>query len=502
MSQTTIPVTIDKSHLTTIGRRLYSESLDLVRELVANAYDADATVVKISLSGGGLTVWDNGLGMDRDGLVQYFTIGSVFKKLTPVTEKFNRQRIGEFGIGKFAVLSICDRFELTTQKNGYAATVIFDKNDFETRDNWEVPLVEQTSSRKTSYTRISLFDLQSPLPRETLEHRLRQQLPLNQKNFTLFVNDTELKPRHIPGRRFLIREQTRFGTIGGGKVERVVVEQAREVAATGQPRRIFHHLVRDLRVRVHFGHIFVLLDCLNEMHEVLRGGQVVDRRFLRRDVLESGGGDFKFLVLEKIAHLGPVVAARHDVHGSILHPFDLFRAGIDQLQLQIVAVHGACFLSHHHTFLIEHPEHGVGFRPSAATTFNDGANTGDGAVPVIRQTFDDHGGIAWSVGGVEHHPHLFPLELACSLLDRAFNVGVRHAFRFGIVDCGAQGRVHDRIAAAFRRDFDQARMARVDFPAPGILRGFADLDVGPFTVTRHGTSIEKFCAKKSGNGFL
>jgi len=215
MLQTTIPVTIDKSHLTTIGRRLYSESLDLVRELVANAYDADATVVKIELTETGLTVWDNGLGMDREGLKQYFTIGSGYKKLNPVTEKFKRQRIGEFGIGKFAVLSICDRFELTTQKNGYAATVIFDKNDFETRDNWEVPLVEQTSSRKTSYTRISLFDLQSPLPRETLEHRLRQQLPLNQKNFTLFVNDTELKPRHIPGRRFLIREQTRFGTIGG-----------------------------------------------------------------------------------------------------------------------------------------------------------------------------------------------------------------------------------------------------------------------------------------------
>ncbi|MDP1722029.1 MAG: hypothetical protein Q8L37_02360 [Candidatus Gottesmanbacteria bacterium] len=45
--QSTIPITLDKSHLTTIGTRLCAESLDLVRELVANAYDADASVVKI-----------------------------------------------------------------------------------------------------------------------------------------------------------------------------------------------------------------------------------------------------------------------------------------------------------------------------------------------------------------------------------------------------------------------------------------------------------------------
>jgi hypothetical protein len=37
-----LPVTVDKSHLITIGERLYSESIELIRELVNNAYDADA----------------------------------------------------------------------------------------------------------------------------------------------------------------------------------------------------------------------------------------------------------------------------------------------------------------------------------------------------------------------------------------------------------------------------------------------------------------------------
>jgi len=72
----TIPVVVDKSHLLTIGTRLYTESLDLIRELVANAYDADATEVRISFLENMIIVEDNGSGMDEEGLKQYFTIGS------------------------------------------------------------------------------------------------------------------------------------------------------------------------------------------------------------------------------------------------------------------------------------------------------------------------------------------------------------------------------------------------------------------------------------------
>ena len=132
MNQSTIPITFDKSHLTTIGTRLYAESLDLVRELAVNAYDADATRVNINLTETQLSVEDDGSGMNREGLTQYFTIGSDFKKLNPVTPLLKRQRIGEFGIGKFAVLSLCNRFSIFTKKNGYAATVLFDKEQFET----------------------------------------------------------------------------------------------------------------------------------------------------------------------------------------------------------------------------------------------------------------------------------------------------------------------------------------------------------------------------------
>ncbi len=215
MQQSTIPITVDKSHLTTIGVRLYAESLDLVRELVANAYDADATTVKLTLTENELIVEDDGAGMDREGLTQYFTIGSDFKRANPTTPLYKRARIGEFGIGKFAVLSLCNRFSIYTRKNSYSATVIFDKEQFEAGSNWEIPVLEQDIAGDGHGTKVTLHDLKYPIGIDQLERRLRQQLPLGQKGFRVILNGTRIVAHVVPGRRYKIREFTPHGVVAG-----------------------------------------------------------------------------------------------------------------------------------------------------------------------------------------------------------------------------------------------------------------------------------------------
>ncbi len=216
MNQATIPIRFDKSHLTSIGSRLYAQSLDLTRELVANAYDADASKVDIKIDGNNLVVEDNGSGMNRLAIEQYFTIGSPYKKHHPLTPYFKRNRIGEFGIGKFAVLSLCDRFELYTQTKDYAATIIFDRLDFESNNEWTIPIIEHNKkgSIKTG-TRVTLFALKRPLHMQDLERHLSQVFPLTDKNFSININGIGLQPHYIAGRRFKINESTKFGVIKG-----------------------------------------------------------------------------------------------------------------------------------------------------------------------------------------------------------------------------------------------------------------------------------------------
>jgi xanthine dehydrogenase accessory factor len=53
-------------------------------------------------------------------------------------------------------------------------------------------------------------------------------------------------PRHLGARMVVAADGEQWGTIGGGKIEQLVVEAAREVAAGGEPRVVRQHLVRDL----------------------------------------------------------------------------------------------------------------------------------------------------------------------------------------------------------------------------------------------------------------
>src|SRR5690348_5401445 len=53
-------------------------------------------------------------------------------------------------------------------------------------------------------------------------------------------------PRHLGARMAVAADGKQWGTVGGGKIEQLVVEAAREVAAGGEPRVVRQHLVRDL----------------------------------------------------------------------------------------------------------------------------------------------------------------------------------------------------------------------------------------------------------------
>lgn len=53
-------------------------------------------------------------------------------------------------------------------------------------------------------------------------------------------------PRHLGARMAVADDGEQWGTVGGGRIEQLVVAGAREVAAGGPPRVVRQHLVRDL----------------------------------------------------------------------------------------------------------------------------------------------------------------------------------------------------------------------------------------------------------------
>ena len=212
-----LPVTVDKSHLITIGERLYAESIELIRELVNNAYDADATEVDVKLTDEFIEVRDNGTGMDREGLKQYFNIGSPEKTARGKSSVFHRDLIGQFGIGKFASLSACQRFEVHTQRGDFAARVIFDKSEWEKEvDHWNLPLqVLPADKERGDGTTVTLFQLTRRFDPEEVIRKIVEGTPLKASRFIVRLNGMRITPRSVSGHRIPFLEGTEFGPVHG-----------------------------------------------------------------------------------------------------------------------------------------------------------------------------------------------------------------------------------------------------------------------------------------------
>jgi hypothetical protein len=212
-----LEVTVDKRHIVSIGERLYAESVDLLRELVNNAYDADATEVRVEVGPEKIAVSDNGTGMDLAGLEQYFIIGSNEKIVHSRSPRFGRVRIGQFGIGKFASLSAASRFELSTRHKDFAARVVFDKKAWEeAEDEWHLPCeILASDPQKGDGTTVTLSALSKSFPVEDVERKLLESVPLRAPDFAVYLNGRRLYPRSLVGRRIPILEGTKYGLVSG-----------------------------------------------------------------------------------------------------------------------------------------------------------------------------------------------------------------------------------------------------------------------------------------------
>jgi HSP90 family molecular chaperone len=229
-----LEITIDKSHVMTIGARMYTESIELLRELINNAYDADATEVRVTIAPEQVRIQDNGSGMNEEGIQQYFHIGSQEKRVHNVSPRYHRHRIGEFGIGKFATLAACDRFEIDTHKDAFAARIVFDREDFERIKEWHIPIAMYAPTpNQPNGTTVTLTKMKKPFDMEEVFKRLPKKIPLRAKDFSVYINDQKLSITNVTGRHYPVRETTFYGEIMGDIVLTPTVQKNMETGVAG-----------------------------------------------------------------------------------------------------------------------------------------------------------------------------------------------------------------------------------------------------------------------------
>lgn len=122
MSVQPLTLSFDPRTIEHLGVRMYSHVPNAVAELVANAYDADATLVEVLIGADrSITVKDDGHGMSRQDVAnKYLRIGRNRRRTedSTMTESGKRRVSGKKGLGKLALFGVGQVVEVTTTRAG------------------------------------------------------------------------------------------------------------------------------------------------------------------------------------------------------------------------------------------------------------------------------------------------------------------------------------------------------------------------------------------------
>lgn len=208
---------VDKTALIELlGKTIYRPENVLV-EMVANSYDADASIVKITSNGENqiIQILDNGSGMDRSDIEVLITIAKSKKKdlienrrSTPIYE---RKYLGSFGIGIISFLSLGNTIRIFTKKQNEPTLFIEIKREIDTLTgktidipisdirndiDYSIHLIEGTETISGTTIEIENTKLDFSSNYKLLRHKLSN-LPLSQ-NFRMFINNSEIVKEDYP----------------------------------------------------------------------------------------------------------------------------------------------------------------------------------------------------------------------------------------------------------------------------------------------------------------
>ena len=202
MAEEKFTMEIGLNVLNHLGINLYSNIPAVISEVVANAWDADAQNVNITIGKDNIVIVDDGHGMsEADINNKYLYVGYERRKHSgeEITKLFRRPVMGRKGIGKLSLFSIADTIEIQTMKNGvkngFTMSASKLKLLLEKKDNSSYhpePLPADAIVIDKQGTRVTLTDLKKGT--STTENALRKRMARRfsiigvEYNFNVLIN--------------------------------------------------------------------------------------------------------------------------------------------------------------------------------------------------------------------------------------------------------------------------------------------------------------------------
>jgi len=165
---------------------------EIVKELIENAFDEDATISVVTIMKDGSVVIEDNAGMDQDSMEKFLLLGSPHKKHDRISPRLKRVRTGRYGTGRLSFLTSFESMKIRTKRDNYEKTIIIDGNTLDRLFSGNALLDElHESSLGRNGTELTLKGSKTVIDAFRLIKEIRKLAILRQPMFEVYIKEAE-----------------------------------------------------------------------------------------------------------------------------------------------------------------------------------------------------------------------------------------------------------------------------------------------------------------------
>ncbi|MDQ3873366.1 MAG: ATP-binding protein [Thermoproteota archaeon] len=166
--------------------------IEIVKELIENAFDEDATRVLVTVLINGSIAIEDDAGMDESGMEKFLLLGSPHKRIESISPRLKRIRTGRYGTGRLSFLTSFESMKIRTRRNNFTKTIVINADVLEKlyRGNARIDEVKESPLRREG-TELFLSGSKTQLDISKITKEIRKLAVLRQPMFEVYIKADE-----------------------------------------------------------------------------------------------------------------------------------------------------------------------------------------------------------------------------------------------------------------------------------------------------------------------
>jgi Histidine kinase-, DNA gyrase B-, and HSP90-like ATPase len=188
----TVELKVHPSFFREFATKTWISPNEIIKELIENAFDEDATAVLITILKDGSILIEDDAGMNADGMEKFLLLGSPHKKFDSISPRLRRIRTGRYGTGRLSFLTSFQNMKIRTKLDNFNKSIVLEASVLDKLFAGNTPVSEISEQPlRRNGTELSLKGPKVSIDLVKLSKEIRKLAILRQPLFQVFIKSSE-----------------------------------------------------------------------------------------------------------------------------------------------------------------------------------------------------------------------------------------------------------------------------------------------------------------------